>query len=47
MCIKLNFLTKKKIGSFHEGDLLLTKLKISYYPEPDGHFGHKVKVILN
>ena len=24
-CIKLNFLTKKKIESFYEGDLLLTK----------------------
>ena len=30
-------------GSFSEKELLLSKLKISYYPEPDSHIRDDVK----
>ena len=34
------------IGSFYEKELLLSKLYVSYYPEPDSHIRDKVKVVL-
>ena len=37
---------EKIIGSFYEKELLLNKLWMSYYPEPDNHIGDKVKVVL-
>ena len=36
-----------KIGSFYEKELLLSKLKMSYCPEPDSHIREKVKVVLD
>ena len=35
------------IGSFYEKGVLLSKLQMSYYPEPDSHTRDKVKVILD
>ena len=37
---------EKIIGSFYEEELLLSKLYMSYYPEPDNHIREKVKVVL-
>ena len=38
---------EKIIGSFYEKELLLSKLWMSYYPEPDSNIRGKVKVILH
>ena len=35
------------IGNFYEKDLLLSKLPMSYYPEPDIHIRDKVKIVLD
>ena len=35
------------IGSFYEIELMLGTLEMSYYPEPDCHIRHKVKVVLD
>lgn len=35
------------IGSFYEKKLLLRKLQMSYYPEPDSHIGYVIKVELD
>ena len=44
---KLKDLNREKmIGSFYEKELLLSILKISYYPELDSHIRDKVKVVL-
>ena len=44
---KLKDLNREKmIGSFYEKELLLSILKMSYYPEPDSHIRDKVKVVL-
>ena len=34
------------MGSFHEKELLLSKLYMNYYTEPYRHTGDKVKVVL-
>ena len=36
----------KLIKSFYEKELLLSELKISYYPEPDSQVRGKAKVVL-
>ena len=38
---------EKTIGSFHEKELLSSKLLKSYYPEPDSHIRNKIKVALD
>ena len=38
---------EKIIGSFYEKELLLSKLRMSYYLEPDSHIRDKVKVVLD
>ena len=38
---------EKIIGSFYEKELLLSKLKMSYYLEPYSHIRDKVKVVLD
>ena len=38
---------EKIIGSFYEKELLLSKLWISYYPEPDSYIRDKVKAVLD
>ena len=35
------------MGRFYEKELLLRKLYMSYYPEPDVHIRDKVKVLLD
>ena len=37
---------EKIIGSFYEKELLLSKLKVSYYPETESQIRHKVKIVL-
>ena len=37
---------EKIIGSFYEKELLLSKLKVSYYPETESHIRYKVKIVL-
>ena len=34
------------MGSFYGKELLLSKLLMSYYPEPDSHVRDKVNVVL-
>ena len=41
---KIKDLNGKK---FYEKELLLSKLLMSYYPEPDSHIRDEVKVVLN
>ena len=44
--IKLKISTEKKIiGSFYETELLLSKLQMSYYPQPDSHNSDKAKLV--
>ena len=38
---------KYKLGSFYEKKLLLSKLYMIYYPEPDSHIRDKVKLVLD
>ena len=38
---------EKTIGSFSEEELLLSKLWISYYSQPDSDIRDKVKVVLD
>ena len=42
-----DFIGDKIIQSFYERELLLSKLWMSYYPEPDNHIRDKVKVVLD
>ena len=44
---KLKIQREKKIGSFFEKELFLSKLKMSYYPEPNSYIRDKVKVVLD
>ena len=37
---------KRILGSFYVNKLLLSKLQMSYYPEPDIHAINKVKLVL-
>ena len=34
-------------GNFYEKELLLSKLQMSYYPEPDSDVRDKIKVVLD
>ena len=46
--IKLKiYMEKKIIGSFYDTWMLLIKLKMNFYPEPDNHTRDKVKVLLD
>ena len=48
MIYKIKVLNGEKIiGSFYEKELLLSKLRMSYYFEPDSHIRDKVKVVLD
>ena len=38
--------SKRILGSFYVKKLLLSKLQMSYYPEPDIHIINKVKLVL-
>ena len=38
---------EKTIESFYEKELLLSKLLVSYYPEPDIHIRDKIKLVLD
>ena len=38
---------EKIIGNSYEKELFLSKLWMSYYPEPDSHIRDKVKVALD
>ena len=44
---KLKDLNREKIIGFYEKELLHSKLKVSYYPQPDSHIRDKVKVVLD
>ena len=45
---KIKDLNREKIiENFYEKELLLSKLRMSYYPEPDIHIRVKVKVVLD
>ena len=35
------------MGCFYKKELLLSKLEMSYYPEPDSHIKHKVEIVLD
>ena len=41
------FKGRKNNGSFNEKELLLSKLSMSSYPEPDSQIRDKTKVVLN
>ena len=41
-----NFNGETIIGSFYEKELLLSKLKMNYYPKPASYIGDKDKVVL-
>ena len=38
---------EKIMGCFYKKELLLSKLEMSYYPEPDSHIKHKVEIVLD
>ena len=45
---KIKDLNREKIiENFYEKELLLSKLRMSYYPEPDIHIRVKVKIVLD
>ena len=48
MAYKIKDLNRENIiGSFHEKELLLSKLLMSYYPKLDSHIRDNVKVVLD
>ena len=38
---------KTVIGSFYEKEFVLSKLWMSYYPEPENHIRHKGNIVLD
>ena len=38
---------EKIIGSFYEKELFLSKLWMSYYPQPNSHISNEVRVVLD
>ena len=46
-CTMKDFNAEKTVGSFYEKESFLSKLRMSYCPEPDNDIIHKVKIVLD